>query len=155
MAYAGASIDRTQDVGTDPTVVFQTTLVTVEMRDSNGDLMDEGTVKYYAGGWKEFGNTSVGQVSKELLLKSYKFRMTYAGASIDKTQDVEADQTVGFQTGQVVCDDGTCTHYYAGGWQEFTSGMQLLPKAYNFRYNDGTPDTNHLIEAGIVNDICG
>jgi hypothetical protein len=79
--------------------------------------------------------------------------MTYAAASNDKTQDVGVDPIVVFQTGQVVSNSGACTHYYAGGWQVFTSGMELLPNICKFRFNDGTPNTTYTITSGIVNNI--
>ena len=153
MTYTDAYNDKTQDVSIDPVVIFQTVNVTVQLQDSAGNLIDTGMVKYNAGGWKDFGTTSGGQVSIELLPKSYKFRMTYAGAYNDKTQNVGSDPVVVFQTGQVVSASGACTHYYAGGWQEFKSGMELLPKTYKFRFNDGTPNTNYIIISGIVNNI--
>ena len=153
MTYAGASNEQTQDVETDPLVVFQTTSVTVQLKDSGGNPIDTGQVKYYASSWKTFGSTSGGQASLELLPKSYKFRMTYAGASNEQTQDVETDPLVVFQTGKVVSDSGTCTHYYAGGWKVFTSGMELLPNTYKFRFNDCEPETNSEVNAGSVNNI--
>jgi hypothetical protein len=153
MTYGYASIDQTQDVGLDPTVVFQTTNVTVMLKDSAGNPLDTGEVKYYAGGWRDFGITSGGQVSKELLPGSYKFRMTYGYASIDQTQDVGLDPTVVFQTVQVVSESGTCTYYYAGGWRVFTSSMELLPNTYKFRFSDATPDIEYAVVVGTVNII--
>jgi hypothetical protein len=149
MAYEGASLDKTQNVSTDAVVVFQTAGVTVQLKDSSGNPLDTGTVKYYASGWKTFGTTSGGAVTKELLPLSYKFRMAYVGASIDQTQNVSANPVVVFQTGQVVSTSNTCTHYYASGWKAFISGMELLPVTYKFRFNDGTPDTSYAIAIGI------
>jgi hypothetical protein len=153
MTYAGATMNIAQDISVNPVVVFQTTNVTVELRDSQGQLMDPGTVQYYAGGWKDFGTTSGGQVSKELLPKSYTFRMYYAGAAVDQAHDVSADPGVTFNTGLVQSESGTCTQYYAGGWQVFLNPIELLPGSYTFRFNDGTPDTVFDILAMEVNVI--
>jgi hypothetical protein len=153
MTYAGAYNDKTQNVGVDPVVVFQTINVTVQLKNSGGNLIDTGEVKYYAVIWKDFGTTSGGQVSMELLPSKYKFRMTYAGAYNDKTQNVGSDPVVVFQTGQVISVSGACTYYYAGGWLEFTSGMELLPNKYKFSFNDGTRNITYTITSGTVNNI--
>ena len=53
MTYAFASNDLTQDIVADPVVTFQTVQTSVELRDSQNQLMDEGSVKYYSGGWRD------------------------------------------------------------------------------------------------------
>ncbi|MCB8978638.1 MAG: hypothetical protein H6657_14555 [Ardenticatenaceae bacterium] len=153
MYYAGASVDLVQNVSTDSVVIFQTTNVTVRLEDSNSDPLDTGTVQYYASGWKTFGTTIGGQVSLELLPSNYSFRMYYAGASVDATQNVASDPLVIFQTGAVFSTSGAVTSYYAGGWQTFINGMELLPKNYSFRFNNGTPDTTYEILAGTNNTL--
>jgi len=148
MSYAGASINKDQDISQDSVVVFQTVNAEVQLKDSQGNLLDGGTVKYYASGWKDFGTAANGTVTKELLPKKYTFQMSYAGASINKDQDISQDPVVVFQTVKAevqlkdsqgnLLDDGT-VKYYASGWKDFgtaangTVAKELLPKQYTFQ----------------------
>jgi YD repeat-containing protein len=153
MNYAFARQEKTQNIASNPAVVFQTTSATVQLKDSTGILMDTGTVQYYSGGWRDIGSTSGGQVNKELLPGSYAFSMNYAFARQEKSQNIGADPTVVFNTGRVHSDSGSCTQYYAGGWRTFTQDIELLPLAYTFRFNDTTPDTPYTIISSTVNHI--
>ena len=148
MSFAYSSNDKKQNIGDDPTVVFQTVNTAVQLKNSQGQLMEEGTVKYYAGGWRDFAATVNGIASKELLPNNYSFRMTYAYASNDKQQNIGTDPNVVFQTiyasvqlknsqGQLM-DEGI-VKYYADGWRNFGSTVngvaskELLPNNYSFR----------------------
>ncbi|MCB9131138.1 MAG: hypothetical protein H6647_09370 [Anaerolineales bacterium] len=159
MTYANARQQLNgQNVAANPVVTFQTTNVTVELRDSGANLIPDeagtGAVQYYAGGWRDFGVTAGGQASKELLPLSYSFAMTYANARQQLNgQNVAANAIVTFQTGQVHSDSGTAIQYYAGGWRSFVQDMQLLPASYTFRFSDATPNQAYPIAPGVTNMI--
>jgi hypothetical protein len=147
MTYEGTYSEKVQNTGTNPKVVFQTVNVKVQLKDSQGNPLAAGTVKYYAGSWRTIGNTTGGQVSKELLPGSYTFGMTYEGTYLQKAQNTGTDSTVVFQTVNVKVqlkdsqgnplDTGTAK-YYAGFWRTIGNTVggevtkELLPGSYTF-----------------------
>ena len=150
LTYAYASNDKKQDLNENTTVTFNTINTTVELRNSENNLINEdASVKYYASGWREFGETVSGIAQKELLPNNYSFRMTYAYASNDKKQDLKENTTVTFNTvntvvelrnseNNLITEDGS-VKYYASGWRDFgvtVNGAvqrELLPNNYSFR----------------------
>ncbi|HEX76467.1 MAG TPA: hypothetical protein G4O12_07840 [Dehalococcoidia bacterium] len=150
-SYAGATQSKSQNVATNPVVVFQTAKVEMKLVDSANNELPVGDVQYYAGGWKTFGSDST-TAYMELLPKAYSFRCSYAGATQSKSQNVATNPVVIFQTGSVHSDSGTCINYYAGGWKSFSQDMQLLPGTYAFRLKDGTVHKNSIL-ANTVNHI--
>ncbi|MFA3783609.1 hypothetical protein ABRY23_11160 [Melioribacteraceae bacterium 4301-Me] len=169
MSYAFASKDKQQNIGTNPVVEFQTVNVVVQLRDSQNNLIDTGTIQYYSGGWREFGRTTNGEVSKELLPNNYTFRITYEFVSNDKAQNIGTNNTVVFTT--VLCTvrvtdrqnqpiDNATVRYYSGGWRDLGTTVngeatkELLPANLTFRVNyngiqqDKTQNigTNNVVE---------
>jgi hypothetical protein len=152
ITYAGASQQKSQNVGTNPNVVFQTTLVTMKLLSSNGVTELVGGVQYNAGGWKTFGSGTT-TTTMELLPLTYTFKISYAGASQQKSQNVATNANVIFQTVQVHSDSSKCTSYLAGSWRTFTQDMELLPGTYTFRFSDGTANTSYTLVVGAVKHI--
>ncbi|WP_261302178.1 OmpL47-type beta-barrel domain-containing protein [Paenibacillus andongensis] len=147
MTYDGTYKEKVQNTGTDAVVVFQTVNVKVQLKDSQGNLIDGGTVKFYAGSWRTIGNTSGGEICKELLSGSYTFGMTYEGTYKEIVQNTGTSAVVVFQTVNVKVQlkdsqgnliDGGTVKYYAGSWRTIgnTSGgeisKELLSGSYTF-----------------------
>jgi hypothetical protein len=153
MTYAYASKDKQQNISTNPNVVFQTVNAQVRLQNSQSTLIDQGTVQYYSGAWRDLGTTTNGVANKELLPNNYSFRMSYAYASKDKQQDLSTNPIVVFQTVNAAVqlqnsqgalmpaplgDQGT-VQYYSGAWRGLgttTNGVankELLPNNYSFR----------------------
>ena len=104
MTYAGGTQTKSNvTIKNDTTIIFQTKNVSVNLQTSQGTPLDTGIVQYNAGGpngasWQDFGTTSNGVVTKELLPVKYNFRMTYNGATVTKAQNIDSSATVVFQT---------------------------------------------------------
>ncbi len=154
MTYEYASQDKQQNLSVDPIVVFQTVNAQVQLKNSLGNLIDQGTVQYYSGAWRSFGTTLNGVATKELLPINYSFRMTYEYVSKDKQQNLSTNPVVDFST--VLCSvkvsktsnkqpvSGAAVKYYAGAWRNLgttnTSGIatkELLPANISFRASYG------------------
>ena len=153
MTYAYASKDKQQDIETNATVVFQTVNAAVQLKNSHGNLIDQGTVQYYSGAWRSLGTTTNGIATKELLPNNYSFRMTYEYVSVNKAQDISTNNTVGFST--VLCTvrvknsrnqpvNGAQASYYSGAWRQIGTTVngevtkELLPANLSFRVTYGT-----------------
>ncbi|CAN7158724.1 carbohydrate binding domain-containing protein [Paenibacillus sp. LjRoot153] len=147
MTYEGTYKEQVQHIGTDPVVVFQTVKAKVQLKDSQGNPLNSGSVKYYAGGWKVFGQITGGEASKEMLPGSFTFGMTYEGTYKEKVQSIGTDPMVVFQTTKVTVQlkdsqgnfiDTGSVKYYAGGWRSFGQTIggkvskELLPGSYTF-----------------------
>jgi len=151
ISWAGATQQKSQNVATNPNVVFQTVLVTVKLLSSTNNELN-GTTQYNAGGWRTFGSGTT-TATMELLPLTYKFQVSWAGTSNQKSQNVATNANVIFQTVQAHSDSSKCTSYYAGGWRTFTQDMELLPGSYKFRFSDGTKDTSYTLVVGAIKHI--
>jgi hypothetical protein len=79
---------------------------------SNGNGLNGAIVHYYSGGWKSFGTTaSDGTARMVLAVGTYNFQISYAGATLQSSQDVSNNPNVKFRTVQVHSDSGKCASY--------------------------------------------
>jgi hypothetical protein len=153
MTYEYASLTAEYIPAQNNTYTFQTVNAAVQLKNSLGNLIDAGTVQYYAGAWRTFGTTSNGVAYKELLPLNYSFRMTYEFVSKDKQQNLSTNPVVEFMT--VLCTvkvsntnnqplNNASALYYAGAWRNIgttnTEGIttkELLPANISFRATYG------------------
>jgi len=151
--YEYASLQADNVTAQNNSYTFTTVNAAVQLKNSLGYLIDQGTVQYYAGAWRTFGTTSNGVATKELLPINYSFRMTYEYGSIDKQQNLSSDPTVVFQTVNAAVQlknslgnfiDQGIVQYYAGAWRSLgttnSSGIakkELLPANISFRATVG------------------
>jgi hypothetical protein len=157
MGYASAVKDKQQNIATSPTVVFSTVNAQVQLKNSQGALINQGSAQYYFSSWKPFSQTLNGVANKELLPVSYTFRMTHQTVTNDKVQDISTNSTVNFSTvlctvtvknGQGQLIDGAQVSYYFSSWVPIgpTVGGQvtkeLLPANLTFRETIGSTTQN-------------
>ncbi|WP_072332686.1 MULTISPECIES: heparin/heparin-sulfate lyase HepB [unclassified Paenibacillus] len=170
MDYDGMSTQLEKNIGTDSSVVFRTVSTKVRLVDSAGNPLEDGSVSYYAGGWRSFGEMKGGEAVKELLPGTYSFTMNYQGTSSGQAPHIGTTTTVTFQTIPVkaqVLDgtgnplNGAAISYYGDGWRSFgtTAGGQvykeLLPGSYLFAmsYAGTSRQAVYAISAGNPNVI--
>ena len=94
MTYEYVSIDKQQDLNTNPTVTFSTVLCTVQVKDQNNQPVGNADVKYYSGAWREIGLTINGEVTKELLPANLSFRAALGTVQQDVQQDLSVNNVV-------------------------------------------------------------
>ena len=156
MKYLGYSQQKSNvNIATTNPLIYQTTKMEVQLKDSGGNPLSGGVVIYYASGWKSFGTTDgTGSTFKELLPGKYSFRMKYLGYSQQKSNvNIATTNPLIFQTVKMEVQlkssggnpvSGGVVIYYASGWHSFgtTDGTgsvfkELLPGKYSFRMKYG------------------
>ncbi|CAI6080688.1 stalk domain-containing protein [Cohnella sp. JJ-181] len=95
--YEGTRMDKAQQIGADPVIVFRTVKATVQLKNEQGYPLSGGAASYYATGWRTFGTTVGGTASKELLPGTYTFAMTYQGKVTEKVGDLTTNPIILFQ----------------------------------------------------------
>lgn len=164
MLHAGIYNQRDQAIGSNPAVVFATTLTTVEVTNSKKEPIAGAAAQYYANGWKQMGATgSDGRISLQLLPANIPFGITLDGVYQQKDQDTRTSSLVHFETvlarvhvvdknGGII--PGASLRYYAGGWHDAgltgadgVAEIELLPAnlAFSSTYNGVTTQKDQNI----------
>ncbi len=90
MTYEHTTLEKEQDVSADAVVVFRTVNVQVELRDRNENVLDinDAKLEWQQESWRDFGVTSGGRASRELLPETYLFRLYYGDKKDQQKQNV-------------------------------------------------------------------
>lgn len=163
-----------QNQPTNSIFAFQTDLVTVQLKNSTGALIDTGTASYYAGGWVNLGITHSGQIPVEMLPGTYSFAMVYNGTREQKnTVTVGPNTVVVFQTTGVTVQlqrstgtnpplSGGDASYYAGGWNTIgttdnngQTTVEMLTGSYSFAmvFNGTREQLNNVGISGTTTNV--
>jgi protocatechuate 3,4-dioxygenase beta subunit len=141
LTYQGCTQEKQQNVSTNPTVVYQTKLVTVELKNSGSApiLNSNATITWQAGSagsYVNFGdgtiNTDDGKESMEVLPLTHRFRLTYQACTQEKQQNVSTNSTVLYQTQNVTVELKNSTSNYitdSGAtitWQAGSAGSYVI-----------------------------
>jgi hypothetical protein len=139
------------NVPTDEDFIFQSVLVTVELRCVAGGLgHNGGVVDYTSDGFHAFGITGddgLGIVQKEMLPVQYTFRMLFMDERQSKTQIISAiDNLVSFCVTDFApeadrCDDDNMTVFFVNSTGNLLSGGVL-------EYKEGRDDWEYASEPG-------
>ena len=156
LTYLGATQEKQQNVALIPVVTFQTHGVTIELRDSTGQLMSNSgaTIVWQAGSSGAYGLFGDGVLdpdgteTREVLPVTNRYRLTYGGVTQEKQS---INTTITYQTVNVILQfDGIIT-YQPGSlgsyilFDKYPDSMELLPGSYRFRF-DGSYEWQTYID---------
>jgi hypothetical protein len=152
VTHRGLTVSKSQNTGTNPSVVFQTVGVVVHLLDSTGATAIQGAlVEFSNGTWQSLGNTdATGTVTAELLGLNTNFRVTHRGLTVNKSQNTATNANLVFQTVPVTVRlldstgtggiPGASVEYFGGTWQSLgttnasgTVASELLGLSTTFR----------------------
>ena len=151
MQFKSGRMTIYQNIGTTPTVTFQTKKVDLELRDHNGDLLSDATgLTYYQFETATFagGVTVGGTATMQLLPGNYYFNIAFNSGRSSIYQNIGTTPTVTFTTTltTVTLKDGAASPLSSGvvtDYQYFTNSFgttdingevsqELLPGSYYF-----------------------
>ncbi len=148
------SVEQTIAQLTASNYTWTTQILRIWLNDHNGSaITDQLAVLDQGGGyWYNWGNLNASGYRDIQLFpraSAYKFKMTYNYTTLELFPVVSVTAGIDnfyFQTGQVI--SSIITQYSAGSWRTFTSGMELMPGTYTFRYPS---QSGTILAGGILN----
>ncbi|MBE0642597.1 MAG: T9SS type A sorting domain-containing protein [Bacteroidetes bacterium] len=160
MKYLGHTQTKLQNIATNPVVLFQTVLVTVELVDSGNNPMKAEELYYRDGnsGYPSLA-TDASSATIEMLPLSYYFYATLYGHTQTILQNVGTTPIVQFKTVLVTVEmrqggtlfvadeflyrNGTNT-YVSMGTNVSSTTLEMLPLSYYFKANYGAASKTKL-----------
>ena len=95
MTHEYISLDKTQNIGTNSIIPFNTVLAGINVLDAQNALVENASVSYYSGAWRQIGTTVNGIITKELLLPvSLTFRASLGTKLADKTVNLSTNNNI-------------------------------------------------------------
>jgi hypothetical protein len=143
-------------------------LPTVRFTDSQGKLIETGSLKYYEGAWKDAVNNKDGTFTVPTTLKTVSLRMTYEHGTQTKSNVTVSTDTVLFQTALATIDvldaqnqpvSGATVSYYSGAWRQIGTTVngvitkELLPASLTFRGALGTKQVDKTQNISTNNNV--
>ena len=136
VTYAGAEVEKQQNIKTNPVFIFNTVDITADLRNSNGGLLTADTWEYRYG-WGAY--TPLTAAGHELLPVNTKVKVGYKGAEVEMQQNAATNSQFDFATKSVKAELKSSTNVsldadtweYRYGWGAYSTlnnlGEELLP----------------------------
>ena len=140
VSHKGGKNQKQQAIKENSFFDFQTKLVTFELLDSKGNIIDPEQYRahFYAVKWQNLEDIVDGKYQIELLPASYPFGVRYHGGWNQDYVDITKNPNVVFQTGAAKIIFSGTTKYYSGNWYNYTDQVELLPGTYRFSFRDSS-----------------
>ncbi|MFN3215431.1 MAG: hypothetical protein ACE367_02935 [Acidimicrobiales bacterium] len=136
-----------QNVGVDPTVVFETTEVVVEVTSSTGEPIEGAVVEWHGGVWRRVGGTGAdGTVRFETWAQTIPVQVTLNARIQRKDQNIARTPVFAFETVPLPDEFVEDTvQYHNGQWRIFRADEEFLPGALLLQRADSTTHTITLV----------
>jgi hypothetical protein len=161
--YRGASVEKQQNVNSNQLFTFGTKSVTAELINSANNAITSGVSYQFRYG---YGSYQTFTQDMELLPVNTKIKCLYRGASVEKQQNVNNDDSFTFKTAKAnpsltrdsddLTSDATFKYRYGyGSTMDFPDDGELLPVSTKFYcyYNNSSKEKAQTLSTARTNDV--